>query len=74
MNSRLEGLAETQAAAKFFGISLSSPSPANKRVRLAYRLAMAHRKQFPNNYTRQQARANRLKAWRENRLARSVQS
>lgn len=68
MNSKAQGLIEAEQACKLFGLSLTSRkriSPFNNRVRLTVRLHNASRKRFPNNYTRQQARAENLKAFKE---------
>jgi hypothetical protein len=63
VNSKAQGLLEADAARKLF--RLGRLSPFNSRVRDAVRLAIANRKRFPNNYTRQQARASDLEAFKE---------
>jgi hypothetical protein len=68
MNSKAQGLIEAELACKFYGLSLTSRkriSPFNNRVRLAVRSRLASQKRFLNNYTRQQARAENLKHFKE---------
>lgn len=71
MNSRIEGLKETEAARRYFGIAATyterwirkQPSPANSQIRLAYRMAVAD-PGSPNGGSRQQDRA-RAKPWKK---------